>query len=54
LKSKGHDAIREHWRSYALFKQARDFRNSITGVAKKSDSQLREKDFDNLVTFFCR
>jgi hypothetical protein len=37
-----------------LFKQARDLRNSITGVAKKGDSQLRKKDFDDLVTSFFR
>jgi hypothetical protein len=38
----------------SLFKQARDLRNSIPGAPKRSDAHLREKDFDELVTFFSR
>jgi hypothetical protein len=37
-----------------LFKKARDLIKSIPTAPKKSDAQLRGKDFDELVTFFCR
>jgi hypothetical protein len=37
-----------------LFKKARNLRNTIVGAQKKGDSSLREKDFDELVTFFSR
>lgn len=37
-----------------LFKEARNIRNSLPGVMIKPDEQLREADFDELVTFFSR
>lgn len=38
----------------ALFKEARSLRNSIQGAPKKADADLKEYDFDQLVTFFSR
>ncbi|KAL9078237.1 MAG: hypothetical protein Q9157_002855 [Trypethelium eluteriae] len=54
LKAKIIMKQRDEFIATSLFKDAKSLRGRIPGAPEKADADLRESDFDNLVTFFSR